>query len=272
MRWTGVEQNEMFSHVSPESRVPMAHPLRRVPSLLDGTRKSISRDVGRVYASDGGKSLSPQRQLLQVLYSIRSARLLREQMDDSLRCRWFAGQTVEQQIWVHSTFTKKRDRLIEAGVASHLLRPVGRHARCEGLLSSEHFSLDGTMIEAWSSVKCLRHQDGEDVRRRRAAARASNSTSRSARTKRIWRRRSRRRNCSSRAGAIRRSRVTQAMCSRSIVQGCLLRCSSTRRAARRNARWRSRSCNANPLSSGARRPATRITTRATSSLTVVGPA
>ena len=166
MRGTDVGQDGMFSYVSLESRVPAAHPLRRVRLLLDEALKSMSRDFDRVYAQEGRESVPPERLVralvLQVLYSIRSERLLCEQMDYNLLFRWFVGLTLEERIWDHSTFTKNRDRLIEAGVARKLLRRVGRRARREGLLSSEHFSVDGTLIEAWSSVKSLRRRDGKD--------------------------------------------------------------------------------------------------------------
>jgi IS5 family transposase len=97
-----------------------------------------------------------------VLYSIRSERLLCEQLDYNLLFRWFVGLSMDDRIWDHSTFTKNRDRLIEAGVARKLLRRIGRRARREGLLSSEHFSVDGTLIEAWSAVKSMRRRDGRD--------------------------------------------------------------------------------------------------------------
>ena len=100
--------------------------------------------------------------VLQVLYSIRSERLLVEQLDYNLLFRWFVGLSVDEAVWDHSSFTKNRDRLIEAGVARKLLRRVGARARREGLLSSEHFSVDGTLIEAWSAVKSMRRRDGKD--------------------------------------------------------------------------------------------------------------
>ena len=100
--------------------------------------------------------------VLQVLYSIRSERLLVEQLDYNLLFRWFVGLSVDEAVWDHSTFTKNRDRLIEAGVARKLLRRVGRKARRAGLLSSEHFSVDGTLIEAWSAIKSMRRRDGSD--------------------------------------------------------------------------------------------------------------
>ena len=166
MRGTDIDQGGLFSYVSMEERVPAGHPLRRVRALLDEALKSMSRDFESVYASGGRESVAPERLVralvLQVLYSIRSERLLCEQLDYNLLFRWFVGLSMDEAVWDHSTFTKNRDRLIEAGVARKLLRRIGRRARREGLLSSEHFSVDGTLIEAWSAVKSMRRRDGKD--------------------------------------------------------------------------------------------------------------
>jgi len=166
MRGTDADQGGLFSYVSMEQRIPPTHPLRRVRTLLDEALSSISRDFDRVYAAGGRESVAPERLVralvLQVLYSIRSERLLCEQLDYNLLFRWFVGLSMDDRIWDHSTFTKNRDRLIEAGVARKLLRRIGRRARREGLLSSEHFSVDGTLIEAWSAVKSMRRRDGKD--------------------------------------------------------------------------------------------------------------
>jgi transposase len=166
MRGTDMDQGGLFSYVSMEQRVPATHPLRRVRALLDEALESMSRDFDRVYAEGGRESVAPERLVralvLQVLYSIRSERLLCEQLDYNLLFRWFVGLSMDDRIWDHSTFTKNRDRLIEAGAARKLLRRIGRRARREGLLSSEHFSVDGTLIEAWSAVKSMRRRDGKD--------------------------------------------------------------------------------------------------------------
>ncbi len=166
MRGTDVDQGGLFSYVSMEQRIPSTHPLRRIRALLDEALEAMSRDFDRVYASGGRESVAPERLVralvLQVLYSIRSERLLCEQLDYNLLFRWFVGLSMDDRIWDHSTFTKNRDRLIEAGVARKLLRRIGRRARREGLLSSEHFSVDGTLIEAWSAVKSMRRRDGKD--------------------------------------------------------------------------------------------------------------
>ena len=166
MRGADVDQGGMFSYVSLEDRVPAKHPLRGIRALLDEGLDAMHRDFERVYASGGRSSIAPERLVralvLQVLYSIRSERLLVEQLDYNLLFRWFVGLSVDAPVWDHSTFTKNRDRLIEAGVARKLLRRVGTRARRAGLLSTEHFSVDGTLIEAWSAIKSMRRRDGKD--------------------------------------------------------------------------------------------------------------
>src|SRR5580704_5812202 len=128
MRGDDVQQGGMFSYVSLESRVPPTHPLRGMKSLLDEALAGMSRDFDRVYATEGRPSIPPERLVrastLQILYSIRSERLLCEQLDYNLLFRWFVGLSIDEPIWDHSTFTKNRDRLIEAKVARKLLRRV----------------------------------------------------------------------------------------------------------------------------------------------------
>jgi transposase len=166
MRGTDVHQSGLFSYVSLESRVPQEHPLRGIKELLDEALNGLSRDFDRVYASEGRPSIPPERLVrastLQILYSIRSERLLCEQLDYNLLFRWFVGLSIDEPIWDHSSFTKNRDRLIEAKVARKLLRRVVRKARIAHLLSNEHFSVDGTLIESWAAVKSMRRRDGQD--------------------------------------------------------------------------------------------------------------
>lgn len=166
MRGDDVQQGGMFSYVSLESRVPPDHPLRGIKRLLDEALKGMSRDFERVYAREGRPSIPPERLVrastLQILYSIRSERLLCEQLDYNLLFRWFVGLNIDEPIWDHSSFTKNRDRLIEAKVARKLLRRVVRKARDADLLSNEHFSVDGTLIEAWAAAKSMRRRDGKD--------------------------------------------------------------------------------------------------------------
>jgi transposase len=166
MRGTDLQQSGLFSYVSLESRVPQSHPLRGIKELLDEALSGMSRDFDRVYASEGRPSIAPERLVrastLQILYSIRSERLLCEQLDYNLLFRWFVGLTIDEAIWDHSSFTKNRDRLIEARVARKLFRRIVRKARAAHLLSNEHFSVDGTLIESWAAVKSMRRRDGSD--------------------------------------------------------------------------------------------------------------
>jgi transposase len=166
MRGSDVQQGGMFSYVSLESRVPADHPLRGIKSLLDEALAGMSRDFDRVYAHEGRPSIPPERLVraaaLQILYSIRSERLLCEQLDYNLLFRWFVGLSIDEPIWDHSSFTKNRDRLIEAKVARKLLRRMVRKAKKARLLSEEHFSVDGTLIESWAAVKSMRRRDGKD--------------------------------------------------------------------------------------------------------------
>ena len=119
MRGADRDQDGLFSYVSMEQRIPPTHPLRRIRALLDEALSSISRDFDRVYAEGGRESVAPERLVralvLQVLYSIRSERLLCEQLDYNLLFRWFVGLSMDDRIWDHSTFTKNRDRLIVSG-------------------------------------------------------------------------------------------------------------------------------------------------------------
>ncbi len=144
----------------------MNHPLRRVRALLDEALQSMHRDFERVYAEGGRASIPPERLVraltLQILYSIRSERLLCEQLDYNLLFRWFVGLSVDEPVWDHSTFTKNRERLIEAKVARKLLRRVVRKARAARLLSNEHFSVDGTLIESWAAMNSMRRSFGRN--------------------------------------------------------------------------------------------------------------
>lgn len=166
MRGTDVQQDGLFSYVSLEQRIPAEHPLRAVRALLDEALSSMSRAFDKVYAEGGRASIPPERLVraltLQILYSIRSERLLCEQLEYNLLFRWFVGLTVDEPVWDHSTFTKNRERLIEAKVARKLLRRVVRNAKAARLLSNEHFSVDGTLIESWAAVKSMRRRDGKD--------------------------------------------------------------------------------------------------------------
>ncbi len=156
----------MFSYVSLEQRVPFDHPLRAIRTLVDSVLREMSPEFDRLYSRIGRPSVPPERLLrailLQAFYTIRSERLLMEQLDYNLLFRWFVGLTVDEPVWDHSSFSTNRDRLIEANVARRLLRKVLARAKRAKLLSAEHFSVDGTLIEAWAAVKSMRRRDGKD--------------------------------------------------------------------------------------------------------------
>lgn len=166
MRGADVQQSGLFSYVSVEERVPANHPLRGVRALLDEALQSMHRDFERVYAEGGRASIPPERLVraltLQILYSIRSERLLCEQLDYNLLFRWFVGLGVDDPVWDATVFTKNRDRLLDAEVAAKFLGAVLAHREVKPLLSNDHFSVDGTLVEAWASLKSFRAKDGSD--------------------------------------------------------------------------------------------------------------
>ena len=156
----------MFSYISPEQRVPADHPLRAVREMTDEALRGLDRRFGRMYAKGGRPSIAPERLLrallLQMLYSIRSERMLMEQLDYNLLFRWFVGLNMDDRVWDASSFSQNRDRLLAGDVAQAFFEQVRRQAERAGLLSDEHFSVDGTLIEAWAGQKSLRRVDGDD--------------------------------------------------------------------------------------------------------------
>jgi transposase len=166
MRGTDSKQEGMFSYVSPESRIPAMHPLRPIRAMVAEALVHLDRKLEKLYSKTGRPSIAPERLiralLLQVLYTIRSERLLVEQLEYNLLFRWFVGLSVDEPVWDHSTFSKNRDRLLEANIARELFEAIIAQAQAAGLLSDEHFSVDGTMIEAWASHKSFRPKDGSD--------------------------------------------------------------------------------------------------------------
>ena len=157
MRGDDQQQNHMFSYLSPEMRVRKDHPLRAIRATVDEVLTQLSRRFDTMYARVGRPSIAPEKllraQLLQMLYSIRSERLLMEEMDYNLLFRWFVGLNADDEVWDATTFTKNRDRLLEADVAQEFLSRVVEQARAKGLTSDEHFTVDGTLLEAWASLK-----------------------------------------------------------------------------------------------------------------------
>src|SRR5215210_1478201 len=162
MRGDDREPDTMFSYVSAEQRVPKEHPLRAIRAQVDGILRDMSREFDGLYARVGRPSIPPERllraQLLQIFYSIRSERLLMEQLDYNLLFRWFVGMDMDEPIWDATVFTKNRDRLLNQDIARSFLRRVVDRATT--LMSDEHFTVDGTLIEAWASQKSFQREDG----------------------------------------------------------------------------------------------------------------
>ena len=153
----------MFSYLSPEERVPSKHPLRPIRLMVDEVLRALSPDFDGLYSAFGRPSIPPEKLLrallLQVLYTVRSERMLMEQLEYNLLFRWFVGLNMDEAVWVPTVFTKNRDRLLEGDVAEKFFQLVLTQARMADLLSDEHFSVDGTLIEAWASHKSFQRKD-----------------------------------------------------------------------------------------------------------------
>jgi transposase len=164
MRGAFVDQGGLFSYISPEARVPTSHPLRKIRELVREVLGELNRSLGKLYGSEGRPSIPPQQLLsallLQVFYGIRSERQLMEQLDHNLLYRWFVGLSPDDPVWDPTTFTKNRDRLQNGEVFTKFMTALLNHAQVKPLLSDEHFSVDGTLIEAWASQKSFRPKDG----------------------------------------------------------------------------------------------------------------
>jgi transposase len=162
MRGDDRQPDGLFSYVSTEQRVPQDHPLRTIRLLTDEVLREMSPEFDRVYARIGRPSVPPERLLrallLQMFYSVRSERLLMEQLDDNLLFRWFVGLEVDEPIWSSTVFAKNRDRLLNQDIARSFFAKVV--AQAEALMSDEHFTVDGTLIEAWASHKSFQPTDG----------------------------------------------------------------------------------------------------------------
>src|SRR5256885_565272 len=165
MRGDDQQQSHMFSYLSPEMRVRKDHPLRAIRAMVDEVLSQLSRRFDTMYARVGRPSIAPEKllraQLLQMLYSIRSERLLMEELDYNLLFRWFVGLNADDDVWDATVFTKNRDRLLEAEVAKEFLACVVAQAEAKGLTSDEHFSGDGTLLEAWVSAKSHQLDQGK---------------------------------------------------------------------------------------------------------------
>ncbi len=160
MRGDDEQQLGVFSYVSPEQRVPQDHPLRPLRAMADEALRALQPRFSKLYAKTGRPSIAPEKLLrallLQVLYSVRSERMLMEQLDYNLLFRWFVGLNMDDAIWDATVFTKNRQRLLEGDIADAFFAAVLQQARSRDLLSDEHFTVDGTLLEAWAGHKSFR--------------------------------------------------------------------------------------------------------------------
>jgi transposase len=166
MRGDEADQGPMFSYISVAQRVPQEHPMRGIRAMADIALKELSPEFDRLYSKVGRPSIPPERLLrallLQYFYGIRSERLLMEQLNYNLLFRWFVGLSMDDEVWDASSFSKNRDRLLDGDIAQRFLNAVLAQAREKGLTSDEHFSIDGTLIQAWAGQKSFRPKDGSD--------------------------------------------------------------------------------------------------------------
>src|SRR6186713_1578966 len=166
MRGADEQPGSMFSYISLEERVPQDHPLRTIRRITDRALERLSPRFGTLYINFGRPSIPPEKLLrallLQALYTIRSERQLMEQLEYNLLFRWFVGLGMDDPVWSATTFTKNRDRLLDGDIAAAFFDAVLIHADTARLLSDEHFTVDGTLLEAWASHKSFRPRDGED--------------------------------------------------------------------------------------------------------------
>jgi len=156
----------MFSYISTEARIPPAHPLRTIKPVVDDVLAAMSRRLTGLYAREGRPSIPPEQLMaaliLQALYGVRSERMLMEQLNYNLLFRWFVGLSPDDSVWDASTFSKNRERLLAGDVFQHFLAALLAHPKVAPLLSDEHFSVDGTLIEAWASHKSFKPKGGSD--------------------------------------------------------------------------------------------------------------
>src|SRR5579863_4215388 len=163
MRGADDNQSELFSYVSAESRIPQDHPLRPIQAMCNLALEQLEGRFAKMYSGLGRASTPPEQLLrallLQVLYTIRSERMLMEQLEYNLLFRWFVGLNMDEPVWVATVFSKNRDRLLSGEIAAKFFAQVLKQARANDLLSDEHFSVDGTLIEAWASQKSFQRKD-----------------------------------------------------------------------------------------------------------------
>jgi transposase len=160
MRGSDQSTGSLFSYVDLEERVPARHPLRKIKAVVDAALATLDADFERLYAGEGRPSIAPERlmraSLVQILFSIRSERQLMEQLQYNLLFRWFVGLSIDEPVWVPTVFTKNRDRLLTTEMSRKLMAAILAHEKVAPLLSDDHFSVDGTLVEAWASFKSFR--------------------------------------------------------------------------------------------------------------------
>ena len=160
MRGSDQQTGPLFSYVNLEERIPPRHPLRKIKRVVDAALVTLDADFERLYAGEGRPSIAPERllraSLVQILFSIRSERQLMEQLQYNLLFRWFVGLSIDEAVWVPTVFTKNRDRLLTTEMSKKLMAAILAHEKVAPLLSDDHFSVDGTLVEAWASFKSFR--------------------------------------------------------------------------------------------------------------------
>jgi transposase len=163
MRTKEKHQQRMWSHASDDERIPQDHPLRAMNAIVNSILREMSSDAAKLHAANGRASVPPERLLrallLQMFYSIRSERMLVEQLHYNILFRWFVGLSMDDPVWHATTLTKNRERLLEGDIAREFFERVVSYARSKQLMSDEHFTVDGTLIEAWAGQKSFRPKD-----------------------------------------------------------------------------------------------------------------
>ena len=166
MRGQEKNQQNLFSYISPEQRVPKDHPLRPIRKMVDKALKEMHHSFSEQYSETGRPSIPPEQLLrallLQIFYTIRSERLLMEQLHYNLLFRWFVGLCMDDPVWDHSTFSKNRDRVLSSDMATIFFQSIRDQASQKKLLSDEHFTVDGTLLDAWASMKSFKPKDPDD--------------------------------------------------------------------------------------------------------------
>lgn len=169
MRGQKTPQTDMFSYIPLENRVPKDHPLRKMKEIIDDVLAKMSKDFDGIYSRTGRPSIPPETLIkslfLQYLYSFRSERILLEQIDYNFLYRWFVGLSADDKVWDETVFSKNRDRLLCEEIIHTLFMNIVEIAKKKKLLSSEHFSVDGTLVQSWASLKSLKRKDGTDDRK-----------------------------------------------------------------------------------------------------------